>query len=192
MNLDKKKLLEYLKCIPSATIPEILNLLPNILGGSLGISLSFIGNTILNLRNNIEIKESIERLGKKINDLSREQQEKVKEELRKVCTIQIENLLNAGTSEMYTIDGLEIILRNEDEDYNSISQGILEAVHDEDSLIYQLVDTAYTSGNKIVINLLEPKNREVANQLIDEIDRLIKELCGTLWNRSMIKKITFY
>lgn len=192
MRVDKKKLVEYLKCIPSAMIPEIINLMGNAIGGNLGIILPFIGHTVLNLKSNIEVKESIEKLNKEINLLSLEQQENVIEELRKICTIQIKNILNSGISEVYTIDCIEIKLRNNNEDYNSISKEILLSTEDENSLLYEFVDTVFVNENNIVIALLEPEYRHEINLLIDEIDNLIKEVCDTLWNRSVIKKITFY
>ena len=202
MNWKKEKLLEILKHLPSATMPEVLNLLPNIIDGRLAISLSFIGNIVLNfnqiietngIKNDInELDENIKSLYKKINELDLKEQEKVLEEIKKVCATKIKHILYNRDVDIYTVDSMEIVLRYEVEDSNFIEETLLEEMKNEESVIYEFVDTLYFNDNKIVINLIEPKYKDNLYDFIGEIDNLIKDLFDTLWGRSLIKKIYFY
>lgn len=186
----------FLKKLSEAAFPEVLNLLPNIIPGTLGMTLPFIGNVYLNFKQNEEqtlIKSEIEELKNKINTLDNEKQEKILAKIREICKKYLECGLedSAKSVEIYTVDNFKIVFRDEEYVIDCMN-ALLDARDNEESYTYQYTDTIFSLNNSIIVNLLEYQKRSDLEELLVEIEDIINETCDVTWGKSPIKEIHFY
>lgn len=186
----------FLKKISEAALPEVLNLLPNIIPGALGMTLPFIGNVYLNFKQTeaqTSMKNDIEELRNKINTLDNEKQEKILTKIKEICQNYFEyGLDNSGKNvEIYTVDNFKIVFRDEEYVIDCVN-ALLEARDDEESIIYQYADNIFSINNSIIVNLLEYQKRYDLEELLAEIEEIINETCDTTWGKSPIKELHFY
>ena len=99
-----------------------------------------------------------------------------------------------SSSEIYTVDEIEIVLRKECDTIFTIKERLERAkmVSEEKYHIKKHVHTVIVEENSIILTLIEYQNRWVLGGLINEIRKIIDGEAGVMTKKSQIKEIIFH
>lgn len=183
---------ETLTKFPGAALPELLDFIPLLLPGKVGLILPFIGKVYLNYKDNEDSQKQIDKLKMRISHLEEREQEKVRIELNNIYNTYNNVMVeaNEGCSEIYSVNCFKIVLQD-DEYIIDCLEKLTDALN-EDYYFAELVDNIFSIDNGIIVNLLNSEHRRNLNDALLEIEEIINEVCEYSWGKIAIKKIIFY
>ena len=181
---------EFIEKISEIVLPELIELIPQLITGNLGIILPSIGSIYFEYRNKEKNDKIINDLKTQISNLTKEEQENIESSIRSVVNEMLSNI-EYEYVELYLIDGFKVVLNHEEniiECLNALQDAWEENAY---SLKSWVRGNIFTINNTIIFNLSDHQCREDLEELLISIKSIIENcIVGTSYG--IIKKVIFF